>query len=202
MIKLAKVLMRLMQSIILNEYIISLFIFMYVRAVKPQITKGWTKYFSKILVNMHPTSRVLGEITVTNPKLLSIERYVRIGKGCFLFSDGGIEIQEGSILSRNITIYSGNHNVNGLEVPYDDSYIYKPVKIGRGVWIGMNVCITPGVTIGDGAIIGMGSVISKNVMAGEIVVGAEQRVVKKIDNNKFNFAIDKDLFFAKKWPDK
>lgn len=150
---------------------------------------------------MHSTSRILGFITVTDQSNLYLEKHTRIGKDCYFFSKGGIHIGEGSILSRNITIYTGNHDINGEEIPYNDKYVLKKVIIGKGVWIGMNVNITPGVVIGDGAIIGMGTTVSKNVDPYSIVVGAQQRVVGHRDRNCFVQNLEKDNFFAKKWPE-
>lgn len=47
----------------------------------------------------------------------------------------------------------------------------RPVRIGRNVWIGGGALILPGVTIGDDAVIGAGSVVTRDVGAGQTVVG-------------------------------
>lgn len=128
---------------------------------------------------------IQGQVTIYYPECITLGSYVRIGYGTFLYGIGGIKIGDNTQISRNVVIYSGNHDITGSTVPYDDNYIKKEVCIGRSVWIGMNVCITPGVTIGDGAIIGMGTVVSKDVPEGAIVVGAEQRIVKYRDMKEF-----------------
>lgn len=51
----------------------------------------------------------------------------------------------------------------------------RPVRIGRNVWIGAGALILPGVTIGDDALIGAGSVVTKDVAAGQTVVGNPAR---------------------------
>jgi maltose O-acetyltransferase len=51
----------------------------------------------------------------------------------------------------------------------------RPVQIGRDVWIGGGAIILPGITIGDGAVIGAGSVVTRDVGAGETVVGNPAR---------------------------
>ncbi len=117
-------------------------------------------------------SRIHGRITMYNPNNLRMGDYVRIGGGCFFFCKGGLDIGSNTQISRNVCIYTANHNINGAMIPYDDSYLEKPVLIVRTVWIGMNVCITPGVTIGDGAVVGMGTVVLCNVPEGAIVVGS------------------------------
>lgn len=185
-----------------NVEVLYFLIYLYVKLLKPQLDKAWSLFHIRNIKNMSKSAKILGCISVTGVNNLFIEDHVRIGRGCFLFADGVIKIGKGTVISRNVTIYSGNHNINGDFVPYNDEYVYKSVVIGKGVWIGMNVCITPGVTIGDGAVIGMGSVISKDVPDGCIVVGSQQRVVKNRDMVKFARDLELDNIFAKQWPDK
>ena len=123
--------------------------------------------------------QLIGYSRFLNPENLIIGNDVSIGYGCFFFCKGGLEIGDGTILSRNITIYTGNHNFHSDVIPFDQNYIYKKVIIGKGVWVGMGVSILPGVKIGDGAIIGMGTVVSKDVPDGAIVVGSGQRIVNQ-----------------------
>lgn len=102
---------------------------------------------------------------------------VYIGRNFFIRASGGINIGSYTHISRNVTLHTVNHNINGSSLPYDRTEIAKPINIGRYVWIGMNCEILSGVTIGDGAVIGMGTTVSKDVAPGAIVVGAAQRVV-------------------------
>lgn len=193
--------LRCVKNIIFNKYIYIPFIYIYIYLIKEPLRQAWTWYFSKKISNMDETSRILGYIHITDYSKLHLGRHTRIGKNCYFFSNGEIYIGDGSILSRNITIYTGNHDVLGDAIPYDDNYIFKKVVIGKGVWIGMNVNITPGVTIGDGAIIGMGTTISKDVESLSIVVGSQQRVVGYRNKDTFIDKLNKDNFFSKKWPD-
>lgn len=126
--------------------------------------------------------------------MVKIDDHVFVGRNFFIRAAGGVEIGSYTHISRNVTIHTVNHNIEGELLPYDKVEVKKAVKIGRYVWIGMNVCILPGVNIGDGAVIGMGAVISKDVQAGDVVVGSGQRIVSKrneshtqdlLNNNKF-----------------
>jgi acetyltransferase-like isoleucine patch superfamily enzyme len=171
------------------------------RIVIPQWHKAWGLYCRLQVKNMDPTSRFLGRVSLNYPEGLCIGRHVRVGRGCFLFCLGGLAIGDGTILSRNITIYTANHDTGTDRMPYDNAYVRKGVSIGKGVWIGMDARITPGVTIGDGAVIGMGAVISRDVPEGAIVVGAPQRVVGQRDKLAARRMIDDQAFFAAEWPD-
>jgi acetyltransferase-like isoleucine patch superfamily enzyme len=118
---------------------------------------------------------------VTAPWNLEIGDNVHINSNAFLRAEGGISIGANTHISRNLIIYSMNHNYSGKSLPYDSDSTLKHVKIGRNVWIGMNVLIVPGVEIGDGAIIGMGTVVAHDVPPLSIIGSAPQRVLKERD---------------------
>lgn len=145
--------------------------------------------------------RIQGYSRILDPEGLQLDDDVRIGYNAFLFCKGGISIGRGTIISRNVTIYSANHEYDADFVPYGPNYVNKPVRIGRGVWIGMNACILPGVTIGDCAIIGMGAVISRDVEAGSIVGGQPPRVLGRRDQPVISTLLSEEKFLARHYPE-
>ncbi len=138
--------------------------------------------------------------TIFHPENIVIENNVQIGENYFLMGIGGIEIQEGTIISRNVCLHSGNHDFKspGM-IPYNKDYIKKKITIGKAVWIGQNVNVLPGVNIGDGAIIGMGTTVSRDVQPYEIVVGSGQRVIGQRDRDTFDAALKEEDFYAKRY---
>ena len=138
--------------------------------------------------------------TVFNGEHLKVGDYSRIGENFFFHCGGGIEIGKNTILSRDVTIYSTNHNYKSEDlIPYGEDYLHQKVVIGNHVWIGMGVKILPGVTIGDGAIIGMGAIISKDVAELSIVVnGGGQRVVGERDEFLFKQNVKQKQFYGRK----
>lgn len=123
---------------------------------------------------------------VSSPDHLIVGNNVHIGDGAYLKTEGGLIIGDNVHISRNLTIYTVNHDYNGKRLPYDERSVSKPVKIEKNVWIGMNVSILPGVTIGEGAIIGMGAVVNRDVEPNEIVGGAELRTLKRRNNRHYS----------------
>ena len=115
--------------------------------------------------------RIHGKIKILQPDKLVIGDYCRIGKDTFLFCYGGLTMGNNVQFSRNITVYTANHNFKSDVLPYNHEYLVGPVTINDNVWIGMNVSILPGVTIGKNAIVGMSAVITKDVPDNAIVVG-------------------------------
>lgn len=84
-------------------------------------------------------------------------------------------------------IITQNHNYDeGKCIPYDNTYVYKTVKIGDNVWFGNRVLITGNITIGEGAIIAAGSVVCKDVPDCAIVGGNPARVIKYRNIDHYN----------------
>ncbi len=129
--------------------------------------------------------RIHGRFRITAPKNFIVDDNVHINENAFLRAEGGLHIGANTHISRNLVIYTMNHQYEGEYLPYDAQKVLKPVEIGRNVWIGMNVTITPGVTIGDGAIIGMGTVVAKDVPPLAIVGSAPQQIIKTRDKTHY-----------------
>jgi acetyltransferase-like isoleucine patch superfamily enzyme len=131
--------------------------------------------------------KINGRITVTDPEFCVLGNNVHIGGNCYFSTIGGLTIGDNTHISRNVSIYTNNHNYQGDVLPYDNTNIYKSVFIGKNVWIGMNVNIVPGVSIGDGAIIGMGTTVTVNIPALAIVGSPPLRVIKQRDPKHYEF---------------
>ncbi len=187
-------------EILIFNRIIPFFLFFYEKHIMYRIKNAWGQVHLNNIKNKGKNVKIIGYSRFLDPEKLHIGNNVRIGYGCFFFCKGGIEIGDNSILSRNIVIYSSNHDYMGDAIPYNNNYVDKPVVIGKGVWIGMGVMIVPGVIIGDGAIIGMGTVVSRNVSAGEIIVGSAQRPIATREMKRFNELQDEDKIFSILWP--
>lgn len=91
--------------------------------------------------------------------------------GMSILGDGMVEIGDYFHSGTGCQIITSFHNYEGKQIPYDNSFITKNVKISDCVWLGNNVIILGGVEIGEGAIIQAGSVVCKNVPAFSIAGG-------------------------------
>jgi len=145
--------------------------------------------------------RIHGDIEINDFRKLVVGNHVRIGKGGYLSCEGGLVIGDNVQISRNVLIFTNNHNINSTTIPYDNTFVDKKVVIGNSVWIGMNVTIAPGTIIGNGAIIGMGAVISGIIPEGAIVVGAKHRIIGNRNMKKFNKKSLDKKFFGLLFPD-
>lgn len=110
-------------------------------------------------------------------KNLHIGKNVFINMGCKFQDQGGIYIDNGSLIGHNCVLATINHDTDPTK---RGSMTFKPIRIGKNVWIGANVTITPGVTIGDGAIVAAGAVVTKDVAPRTIVGGVPAKLIKKI----------------------
>lgn len=104
---------------------------------------------------------------------------VYLNAGCTILDTAPVRIGAGSMLGPNVQIYCAEHHKDlehrraGLEIAH-------PVTIGTDVWIGGGAILLPGVSVGDGAIIGAGSVVTRDVEAGQTVVGNPARQIGEI----------------------
>ena len=112
---------------------------------------------------------------------------VKIGKGVFINSNclmmgrGGITIEDDVQIAANVQLISNNHD------PYDLSVLLcRPVLIQEGAWIGAGATILPGVRVGRHAVVGAASVVTKDVPDYAVVVGNPAKIVKMLDESKFN----------------
>lgn len=118
-----------------------------------------------------------GTVTLAGPGYITgldnirFGQNISIGHDFFIRGEGGLVIGDNAHISHRLTIYTHNHDYNGALLPYDQSYVFRPVTIGKNVWLGFGVTILPGTQIGDGAIVGAGAVV-RGVIAPGAIVGA------------------------------
>ena len=74
------------------------------------------------------------------------------------------------------------HNFDGGDsIPYDNTYIMRPVTIQDNVWLGSRCIVLGEVVIGEGAIIQAGSVVVSDIPACAIAGGHPAKVFKYRD---------------------
>jgi len=128
--------------------------------------------------SVHYTSRIMHPARLTIGP--GVERSLASSGGLYIQAYNGINIGEGTLIGWGVKLISANHAKGQLD-QWDDS---APITIGRNVWIGANAVVLPGVTIGDDAVIGAGSVVTRDVLAGQTVVGVPARALHGADSGE------------------
>ncbi|ARA93318.1 hypothetical protein AWN76_009180 [Rhodothermaceae bacterium RA] len=147
--------------------------------VKKLVRSYRSSYFFSRMGQVGRGCRLGYDVNITGLECIYLGNNVHINDGARIAGEGGLFVGDNVHVARNCTIYTHNHNYEGACLPYDDTHIYKPVRIEKNVWIGVNVTIVPGTIIGEGAIIGAGTVVYGNVPAFSIVGSAPWRILKK-----------------------
>lgn len=110
-------------------------------------------------------------------KNLTIGKNVFFNSGCRFQDQGGIIIEDGTLIGHNVVLATLNHD---FAPDHRADLKPAPIHIGKNVWVGASVTILPGVTIGNGAMIAAGAVVTKDVPADTIVGGVPAKVIRKI----------------------
>lgn len=106
--------------------------------------------------------------------------------GAFFYGGGSVRIGDWTHLGEGLKVFTRNHNYKGEAIPYDKTYVAKPVTIGSCVWVGAYVILLPGTTIGDGAIIQAGSVVHGEIPPLAIAGGNPAKVFAWRDKEKYD----------------
>ena len=156
------------------------------------------KFRPELLAYLGVPNNINWRTNFSYPEKISIGRYVRIGRDCILDGEGGLFIDDGTILAAKVTILTSSHVYEQRDyIPYNQNDDYKPVKIGKGVWIGWGALIIPGITIGDGAIVGMGAVVTHNVDTGSVVGGNPAIKLKDRDTDWIKEMVKAERYYQK-----
>jgi maltose O-acetyltransferase len=120
------------------------------------------------------------DVVIRPPFFCDYGTNIRLGDGVFLnFNCVILDVVEVTIGDRTqigpaVQIYAADHP-RDAETRRTGLEFGRPVRIGSDVWIGGGATILPGVTIGDGAVIGAGSVVTRDIGAGQTVMGNPAR---------------------------
>lgn len=122
-------------------------------------------------------------------KNLHVGKNVFFNSGCKFQDQGGIYIDDGTLIGHNAVLATLNHSY----IPSERANLHPaPIHIGKNVWLGANVTVLPGVTIGDGAIIAAGAVVTKDVPANMIAAGVPAKIVQAVpseNTEEFDHAV-------------
>lgn len=110
-------------------------------------------------------------------KNITVGKDVFINMGCKFQDQGGIVIEDGTLIGHNVVLATLNHAMSPMD---RSTMIPAPIHIGKHVWIGSNATILPGVTIGDGAIVAAGAVVTKDVSENTLVGGIPAKVIRTL----------------------
>lgn len=110
---------------------------------------------------------------------IALGDHVYLNAGCTILDCARVTIGDQSQLGPNVQIYCAEHHQDPIKRCVEGLEIALPVHIGKRVWIGGGAIILAGVSIGEGAVVGAGSVVTKNVAAGQVVVGNPARAIER-----------------------
>lgn len=176
----------------MNKVLKTIFTLAYKLKRKKELIRRY--YLTKVVNNYHLVNfkaygkdiKIFGDALITGHHSIEMGNNIHIGDNLLIRGEGGLKIGNNIRISRNFTLYTINHNYEGVALPYDSSYREKGVIIGNNVWIGMNVIVLPGAQIGDGVIVGAGTVVTGKVPPMAIIGSQRWKILKMRNEEHYN----------------
>lgn len=140
-------------------------------------------------VRIFSSARIIGQIVVT------------VGEGTFIGhetlimgGDSSICIGANCDISSRVSIISGTHIIDMVNLRSAGEAVGKDIIIEEGVWVGFGCQILAGVTIGTKSIIGGGSVVVNDIPPYCVAVGNPCKPIKKWNSKTEIFETIKQKF--------
>jgi galactoside O-acetyltransferase len=129
---------------------------------------------------LYPRNRlVLGDLDINTNADLRIGDHVLINAGGYLSGEGGLYIDDFTLIGPYVCLLSAGHQFEDTGVPIQRQKLtYGRIDIGRDVWIGAHVVILPGVRVGEGAVVAAGSLVTQDVPPQALVAGNPARLIR------------------------
>ncbi len=123
------------------------------------------------------------KIKVRRGAKLKIGNNVKLNYNCIIVCHDQIEIGEGTEFGPSVLLYDHDHNYkDGFYADSNkESYISKPIKIGKNCWIGANTVVLRGTEIGDNCVVGAGCVLNGKYESNTVIVQKRETMVKIIN---------------------
>lgn len=115
---------------------------------------------------------------------VEIQKNAEIGRRCKISSHSfvceGVTIEDEVFIGHGVVFTNDRYPRATVEgrLQTENDWECLPTRVCRGASIGSGATILPNLTIGAGAIVGAGSVVTRDVPAGETVVGVPARPIR------------------------
>lgn len=109
------------------------------------------------------------------PWRLRVGDHSWIGDGAWLLNLDQITIGRQSIISQQVLLCSGSHDMHSRTFELNNA----PITIGDGTWIAARATVLRGVTVGDNAVVGAGALVVKDVPDEQIVLAPVAQPVQR-----------------------
>lgn len=139
-------------------------------------------YWGLRLQHIGPGVFIASAVKILSPGKVTVGSRVSINSFVHIWGGGGVTIGANSMVASHAVLTSQTHDLAAIQMslPYRDTNVHAPIRIGENVWIGSGAVILPGVTVGDGAVVGAGAVVTRDVAPHSLVAGVPARLVRRL----------------------
>ncbi len=115
---------------------------------------------------------------------------LEVGAECFLGDECLLDLAEGIVLERQVTLAERVLVLTHTNVGYRDHPLQRhlpamtgPVRVREGSFLGAGVIVLPGLSIGPRACVAAGSVVTRDVPADTLVAGVPAKPLRRFDDD-------------------
>lgn len=174
-------------------YLSAVYYFKSTRAFNPLFLSMPSELMPEILAKFgakigHGTT-VMPPLYVHNLRKHKFEHFANltIGQGCYLGPELFIDLKNEIKIAENVTLSMRVSLITHMDVGNSPLRLNdfppqnRPIIIHKGAYIGAGATVLMGVEIGEMAVIGAGCVVSKDVPPCSVVVGKNNRVLRRVN---------------------
>ena len=128
--------------------------------------------YNKLFKKLEGFSLIQNRVIFVNTDQLTVGKFFGCNSGTYINALGGIKIGDHVLIGNNVTISSGKHEIDSLELPIiAEPTTPRGITIEDDVWIGAGAVVMPGVVLRRGSVVGANAVVTRDTQEFSVNVG-------------------------------
>lgn len=138
------------------------------------------KLLRQLGVDIHPSSKVCGDVRFYGAGKVTIGEGCWIGLGCTFYTSqtGHVLIGDRCDIAPQVAFMCGSHEIGGPERRAGEGKA-DSIVVGHGCWIGIRTTLLGGARVGASSIVGAGSLLRPGAYPSDVLIAGTPAQPKK-----------------------